>query len=516
MGRRRFDPQLVKKNLSYSIEELAAVLAVHRNTITHWMRSGLLPIDEGRPVLFRGEAVRRFLLRRREAKARCGKGEFYCMHCKAVRQPAGVVVSGRSKTGHLIRSATCAACGHKVSRLGLARDVNVGVEHQSEHRSITGARHSGSEKLHCRTSPVNHNAKNERIKRDYVDFLTNARRQGVNSVDGALMALRRFEEFTQLKDFGLFRRDDAKAFKSHLLSSKSQRGSAITKATVVTVLGHIRRFFLWLSEQPQWKPRFQRTDADYFNPTLAQSRIAARRRHRFVPSVEQVRSVITCMPAASEIHLRNRAVVACILLTAARVASVASLRLKHVDVMRRTVWFDANEVRTKHAKSFVASWFPVGEDVETILRDWIRYLTDAKGFTGDDPLFPRVDVGLAGNNRLGPRGLKREAWRTTGAIREIFRQAALAAGVPCFSPHIVRHTLAQLGERLCRNAEEMKAWSQNMGHDHVATTLCAYGAVDPRRQIAIIDGMCRASLEESGTLEEIMRMLGDLRQRGTP
>ena len=36
----------------------------------------------------------------------------------------------------------------------------------------------------------------------------------------------------------------------------------------------------------------------------------------------------------------------------------------------------------------------------------------------------------------------------------------MRAGFPYFNPHSFRSTLARLGEKVCRNAEDLKAWSQ--------------------------------------------------------
>jgi Helix-turn-helix domain len=90
MAGRRLNPRLVKIHYSYTPGELASLLGVHKNTITHWRRQGLKSIDSGRPVLFNGKAVRLFLERRRQgAKQPCGQGELYCLRCRKPRRPAG-------------------------------------------------------------------------------------------------------------------------------------------------------------------------------------------------------------------------------------------------------------------------------------------------------------------------------------------------------------------------------------------------------------------------------------------
>jgi Integrase core domain len=55
-----------------------------------------------------------------------------------------------------------------------------------------------------------------------------------------------------------------------------------------------------------------------------------------------------------------------------------------------------------------------------------------------------------------------------------------------FNPHSFRHALAALGERTCRNPEEFKAWSQNLGHEDVLTTFSSYGPVSEQRQAELI------------------------------
>jgi dUTPase len=61
--------------------------------------------------------------------------------------------------------------------------------------------------------------------------------------------------------------------------------------------------------------------------------------------------------------------------------------------------------------------------------------------------------------------------------------------LPYFHPHSLRKTLTRLGQQLCKSAEAMKAWSQNLGHEHVMTTLMSYGKVETDRQGEIIRGL---------------------------
>ncbi len=53
-------------------------------------------------------------------------------------------------------------------------------------------------------------------------------------------------------------------------------------------------------------------------------------------------------------------------------------------------------------------------------------------------------------------------------------EATLLAGIeklPYFHPHSLRKTLGRLGGRIATTPEALKAWSQNLGHEKVLTTL---------------------------------------------
>ena len=93
---------------------------------------------------------------------------------------------------------------------------------------------------------------------------------------------------------------------------------------------------------------------------------------------------------------------------------------------------------------------------------------------------------MGDNLRFAAAGLDRKHWSSASPIRQIFKEAFAAAGLTYFNPHSFRKTLALLGGRICRTPEEYKAWSQNLGHDHVMTTFSSYGDVGSYRQAEII------------------------------
>lgn len=349
-----------------------------------------------------------------------------------------------------------------------------------------------------------HNPANERIKREYFTFLKEAKRQSEASVDGVAQALARFEAYTACRDFKAFHHQQAVSFKRHLSEQVSGvTGAKLSKATIYATLTALKRFFQWLAGQPGYKSRLKYSDADFFNPSEKDTRIATAHREKVFPTVEQVKHVITAMPTDTEIQRRDRAVIAFTLLTGARDSAIASVKLKHVDLTAAKVYQDAREVATKFSKTFTTVFFPVGDEIARIVEYWVSYLRQEKLWGNDDPLFPATKICVGEDHRFHVAGLERKHWSNATAIRKIFREAFEAAGLPYFHPHSLRHTLAQLGETLCKSPEEFKAWSQNLGHEKVMTTFCSYGQVQVGRQAEIIRELGKARQVDTQGVEAI-------------
>lgn len=332
-----------------------------------------------------------------------------------------------------------------------------------------------------------HNANNERVKREYLRLLKEAKQRSEATVDAVAMALARFETFTGHRDFKKFHREQAMAFKDRLADQASQTtGDKLSHATRYATAVALRRFFEWLALQPGYKSKIRYGDAEYFNLSDKDARVATARRPRPTPTVDEVKKLISAMPATTDVEKRDRAVIAFALLTAARDTAIASVKLKHVDLAGRCFHQDAREVQTKFSKTFTTWFFQVGEEVSQVFEDWVRHLRERLAFIDDDPLFPKTRTAIGADQRFERSGLSRAHWANSAPIRTIFREAARRAGLPYFHPHSLRATIGLLAQERCKTAEEFKAWSQNLGHESVLTTFSYYGTVDPRRQAEII------------------------------
>ena len=360
---------------------------------------------------------------------------------------------------------------------------------------------------------ANSKSPNERIKRSYIDFLRHAMGRSETSLEAVAAALHRFEDYTGFLNFRDFHIGQAKGFKARLAKQRNaQTGAGLSAATVTSILGILKAFFRWLSEQPSFKSRIDTTDAEYFNPPANQARIAAARREQRIPSLEQIRHVLANMPVETDLDLRDRAVIAFTLLTGARDGATTSFKLKHIDIIAGKLDQDAREVATKRAKSFPTYFFPVGDDIRGIVVDWVRFLRHEKFWSDDDPLFPASENGLSPTGRFEPIGLARRHWSNAAAIRRIFKRAFVAAGLPSANPHSFRNTLVQLAYQLQLPPEQFKVWSQNMGHESILTTFSSYGAVTPYRQAEIMRQIKFADSAPANS-EEILSMIVALASR---
>lgn len=118
MRKRHPNHRLVKIHRSYTVEEIANLFGIHKNTVRVWVKAGLAPSDDKRPMLILGHELARFLQARRVKNKRpCKPGEIYCVRCRAPKFPAADMVEYTpvtDKIGNL--SAICPDCDSIMNR----------------------------------------------------------------------------------------------------------------------------------------------------------------------------------------------------------------------------------------------------------------------------------------------------------------------------------------------------------------------------------------------------------------
>lgn len=120
--------------------------------------------------------------------------------------------------------------------------------------------------------------------------------------------------------------------------------------------------------------------------------------------------------------------IAFLMLTAARDRAVASMRLKHVDLVQGCVYQDARDVKTKFAKTFITWFFPVDDACLQNINAWVNYLRQDELFGPSDALFPKPRIGLK-DGALAAPGLSRDTYSNAGRLRPVIKDAFTSVGL---------------------------------------------------------------------------------------
>lgn len=332
------------------------------------------------------------------------------------------------------------------------------------------------------------NEKNERIKRSYLEFRKYAKRLSDKTVDRELAALERFDIWNGRKDFSRFHIEWAMGFRTHLENAKTKTGNPLSKSTTRAIMATLREFTLWLSQQDGFRSKIKPADAEYFNLSRRDEAEARAAPTRPAPSMKQAKRALSLMPESTPRELRDKAIFALLCLTGIRVAALVSLRIKHIDLIEKSVTQNPREVATKFGKP-IDTFFAKGfEEAEYALTKWITYLDDVAFYGPDDPIFPATALTADSIAGFKANGFDRRPWKSTEPVRKIVNQAFKAANLSAFGPHAFRHMLARHIAKTCSSVAELVATSQNLGHSDVLTTLRSYGQISRERQRALVTG----------------------------
>lgn len=119
MAKRPYNPNLAKIHWNYTVEEVADLYGVHKNTVRVWIKKGLQTNDNGRPTLLLGRVLREFISQQRKKNKRpCPPGSLYCVSCKKPQKPVNNMVDYKPMSntrGRLI--GTCPCCNHVINQI---------------------------------------------------------------------------------------------------------------------------------------------------------------------------------------------------------------------------------------------------------------------------------------------------------------------------------------------------------------------------------------------------------------
>ena len=332
--------------------------------------------------------------------------------------------------------------------------------------------------------------KNERAKRGFFKWLRGAEGCSPATVDRVEQAILRYEDFTKHEDFALFTSDRAEAFKKWL-GNREVKGKPLSVVTYHTYLRYLRKFFTWLAWQPGYRSRVRPDMVGFLRASEKEVRMATQTTPRNYPQLDYVLKLANSVRGATEIDRRDRALIGFTLSSGMRDKAIVTLPLGCFDEATLIVSQNPRKgVQTKFAKLIHTTLFQFDKELLTYVLEWVRHLK-AKGFGSQDPLFPRAKL-TQGTNGLSfelPTEVEPVYWHGTGGIRAVFKRRAERAGLPYFPPHTFRHLTVHLALKSCKTGEQIKAVSQNLGHEHIATTLADYANLTPQQLSNVIQGI---------------------------
>lgn len=328
------------------------------------------------------------------------------------------------------------------------------------------------------------NPSNARAVYLYQNELKHVRGFNTTTIDAALRYIWQFDRFTGSVDFRDVERAQIARFKEDLIEHRSEDDKPLSPSTIVHTFGALRSFFEWLGSQEGYKRAIPADLPAYFGSPRHLVEMASTAAPKVVPTLDQLLSILGAMAVDTPAQRRDRAMIAALFLFGVRDGALITLRLKHVDIERKRVFQDAREVKTKFSRTSMVDWFPLGEDLETIVIEWV-YELRSLGADDDAPLVPKTPF----KPWLGHKTIELDFLTSAKSVRDVLKAATAAAGVPYFRPHALRSTVARLFDDWALSTKEMKALSQNMSHKSVLTTFRYYGDLEDDDKHAVINAI---------------------------
>jgi hypothetical protein len=119
---RTYNLRLIRRDYSFTVQEIAELFRVHPNAVRRWVKGGLRTIDSHRPQLIHGTDLIEYLDgRQRGRKRRCAPDQMFCFTCREPRRPAGGCVALVQLSPRWMVQGPCQICGTQMNRASSAR-----------------------------------------------------------------------------------------------------------------------------------------------------------------------------------------------------------------------------------------------------------------------------------------------------------------------------------------------------------------------------------------------------------
>jgi integrase len=499
---RRFDPRRIRKGFSYTARDLSEVYGIDESTVHRWVREeGLIPIDNKTPAMFHYKTTKQFLEHKNQSRkmATGNEGDLPCLKCFLKRRAyQNKIIVEKINNRFWNIQGTCSCCGSKMNMRVSANEFILTITWGYElvetlpKLSIIGTKTSSVITTSRKGRPkdkfiynekLNFHPDNERMKHDYFDKIIYRFGRDKKTRDKIVTALRVFEEFNRYKDFKSFSYEIAKGFKKYLLE-KYNYSSQMSHRTIT----YVREFFLWLKEQDGYKKLYF-DDIKALQLSLKDQEKAKRTKPKDYLDAGQWQNLILSFEPKTEMELRGRAMLACLLLTGMRVEALITLKIGDISLLKDYVFQDSVHVKTKFSSSNKTNFFKFKPEIKKILIDWVQTLRSKYDFGNEDPLFPKVRVIADDQLQFEKSGFLKEFVVSTSIVNQELTKLLEKSNLGHYTPHTIRNSLVALFMGFDLTAEQLKAISQNISHKSLETTTNSYYSVHEHKKDKIIEGL---------------------------
>lgn len=303
------------------------------------------------------------------------------------------------------------------------------------------------------------------------------------------------------------------SLKKYLKSNVNKRSKKVLSIrSQYHILRHVNRFFTWLSGQAGYKSRIDINNVQFLQLSKKERRIATGVNPQKYPTLAQVKSM-TLFPVESEIDQRDQALISFMALSGIRDRAVTTLPIGCFDPSSLVI--DQNPsrgVETKFSKQIQTTLFKIDDELVKCVVDWYTYLVEVKKFSLHDPLFPATKIGHVSKNHSAfeAKGVSNDFWADAGPVRRIFKERAKQTNTPYFTPHKFRHFILNESLKHVSSMEQLKAISQNLGHEQMATTFYGYGLIDDSRVSELIQEINFSGLPQDKSQEEQAKKIAQI------
>ncbi len=332
---------------------------------------------------------------------------------------------------------------------------------------------------------------NHKMIYSYCTYIREGLRKKDASVKKFEHAINLWNKFTKNKDFKKCTNQKYYLeFKEEIRNNTRSIFNQFSPGTVWQILNNLQNFFKWLSQRPGYRKSTKMSDLAYLNPSKDEANYRNYHEVKNYPTLQQVIMLCDSIEIKNDIDLRDRALIAFLFISAIRVDAVASLII--CSYKQKPGFIDQNPkqgVRVKFSKQIKTFLFPFNTRLMGYFNDYYTKLIK-KGFGNDKPLFPKSEIKMDGLSFCKPDTLSQN-FMSSSRIREIIKSRCDEAQIEHFNPHSFRHGCIALAFENAKDAQEVKAISQNVGHASIKHVMTTYGQLPDK------------------TLEQCIKNLGD-------